>query len=465
MSKPTLVAPVVGMPPRERPDRPDTNGELDGTEDAVALAFVRNNHGRFRYIPGAGWFDWTAHRWQRDVKMAHFNVARIICRERGEYAAGAAENKRLASAKMVAGVVALARTDPRIVQTIEAFDREPLELNTPAGICDLTTGAIRPHEHALVTKVTAVAPDFNASRELWHTFLRDIFGDDVDLVDFMRRLLGYFLTGSIREQILAFLYGTGANGKNTMLDLVQRIMGDYALKLPSEVLMARHGDRHPTEIAQLHGVRLAVANEIEEGEHWAESKIKELTGDALLTGRYMRQDFFTFPATHKHVIAGNHRPQVRAMDEAMKRRIVLVPFRVRFQGSRRDNHLPAKLWAAAPAILADLIEAAAEWHNHGLMIPEAVRAASEEYATTMDSLGNWIADCCVVNADADGKGGKLYTSYALWKRDRGEQPVSMTRWGEQMASRGHEKYRNNGARYRGIDLTGDALHRVESARS
>lgn len=429
------------------------------TEDAIASLLVRDYRDTFRYAAGLGWMRWRGDHWEQDDRLAHFDVARRLSRARGVQATDA-DNRRLGSAKFVNGVVTLARSDPRIVHGADEFDSDPYTLNTPAGIVDLTTGTLRAHDHALVTKVTAVAPDFQASRAIWHSFLRDVFNDDIELVDFTRRLLGYVLTGATHEQILAFCFGTGANGKSTLLDLMLWLMGTYAGKLPADALMARRGERHPTEIAGLKGIRLAVSNEIDEGEFWAESKLKELTGDQVLTARFMRMDYFTFNATHKHVIAGNHRPQIRAMDEAMRRRIVLVPFNVRFEGSKRDKGLPAKLRASGPAVLADLIEGAAEWHRHGLGIPAVVRQASDEYATTMDSLGNWMAECCITNPDIDCKARLLYTSYSLWKKDRGEVPVSETRWGEQMMSRGYAKVRNNGMRYKGLDLTGEAHDRA-----
>lgn len=441
------------------------NGELADTEDAVASAFVKGWSDRFRYVPGWGWTSWEGTHWVRDDRLRHFNIIRAICRERGEHATTDSENRRLGSARMVAGAAQLARADQRIVHDVAEFDADPLALNTPAGMVDLTTGTMRPHAHDLVTKCTTVAPDFKASRGRWHKFLMGVFMNDSDLVDFMRRFLGYTLTGLTREQVIAFLHGGGANGKSTLLDLMFYIMGNYALKLPAETLMAHRGvERHPTDVAQLHGARLAISNEIDEGEFWGESKLKELTGDETLTGRFMRQDFFSFRASHKHIIAGNHRPQVRAMDDALRRRILLVPFRQKFEGDRRDNNLGMKLREDAPAILADLVEAAAEWHQRGLLIPDAVRAASNEYAATMDSIANWTAECCTVAGTVECRASLLFESYSLWKRDRGESPVSMTRWGEQMASRGYAKRRSGGWLYGGIDLTADARHRVEMGR-
>ena len=433
-------------------------------EDELALQFVKRHGDDFRSVPGWGWMSFEGTHWLRDARLRHFDAARALCRELGAGVdRSATDEKRLASAKTIAAVVQLARADQRIVVMPEEFDSDPMLLNTPGGVADLRDGSIRPHNRDYLTKLTAVAPDFNRTPTAWLQFLRDVFEGHDDEIRFIRRLLGYSLTGETREQVIAFFHGDGANGKSTLLDVVQGILGSYALKIPSSMLMAQRNVTHPTDVAGLCGVRLAVANEVSEGEHWDEARVKELTGDTRLTARFMRQDFFQFDATHKFIIAANHRPQVRAMDHAMRRRLLLVPFSARFEGARRDPDMLAKLTAEAGAILAWLIVGACDWHESGLMVPERVRAASDEYAAAMDSMGLWLSECCRHTGDLldSERMRDLYRSYSDWKHDRGEQPVSQTRWGEQMRSRGFEKYTNNGTRYRGIVLNGSEAQRLQ----
>ena len=145
----------------------------------------------------------------------------------------------------------------------------------------------------------------------------------------------------------------------------------------------------------------------------------------------------------------------------MKRRMALIPFNAKFQGDRRDQQMLAKLKAEGPSVLAWMIGGAAEWLDGGLDIPPAVRAASDEYATTMDAMGNWIADRCDRDPDQSETASLLYRSYADWKRERGEYPVSETRWSEQIVSRGFERFRSNGSRYRGLRLTSHERYRIE----
>ncbi len=284
------------------------------SEDELALRFVERFGNDYRSVPGWGWVHFEGTHWTRDTRLRHFDDARGICRELGAVAdRGAADAKRLAAAKNVAAVIQLARADQRIVILPEAFDCDRMMLNTPTGVVDLRDGSMRPHARDYLTKRTSVAPTFAVAPATWLQFLADVFGGDDDVVAFVRRLFGYVLTGETREQVVLVFHGDGDNGKSTLLDIVLGIMGDYAIKVPSAMLMAQRGERHPAGVAGLCGVRLAVANEVSEGEHWDEGRVKELSGDMKLTARFMRQDFFQFDATHKFIIAANHRPQVRTI--------------------------------------------------------------------------------------------------------------------------------------------------------
>jgi putative DNA primase/helicase len=202
-------------------------------------------------------------------------------------------------------------------------------LNTPGGVVDLRTGEIRKHKaEDYLTKITGASPDPTCPIPTWLAFLDRVMGGDVTLIAFLRRLTGYALTGSTREHALAFLYGTGANGKSTLLNAVTGIASDYHRTAPIETFTANNTDRHPTDLAGLRGARLVTATETEEGRRWAESRIKALTGGDRIAARFMRQDFFQYVPQFKLVIAGNHKPGLRSVDKAMRRRFHLIPFTV-----------------------------------------------------------------------------------------------------------------------------------------
>src|SRR4029079_18211533 len=153
------------------------------------------------------------------------------------------------------------------------------------------------------------------------------------------RMAGYSLTGITREHALFFAYGTGGNGKGVFLNTLSAILSDYAAVAPMEAFIATQGERHPTDLAELRGARPVTSQETEEGRRWAESKIKALTGGDPITARFMRQDFFTYLPAFKLVIAGNHKPGLRGVDEAIRRRFHLVPFTVTIAEDQRDLEL------------------------------------------------------------------------------------------------------------------------------
>ncbi|HUS53275.1 MAG TPA: phage/plasmid primase, P4 family, partial [Thermohalobaculum sp.] len=322
-----------------------------------------------------------------------YDLVRKICREEAALCDKPGTATMLASAKSVAAVEKLAKSDRRLAATIDQWDADPWVLNTPDGVVDLKTGTIRPHKpDDYATMITATAPGGDCPR--WRKFLDEITGGDADLAAFLQRLAGYSLTGSTREHSLAFLYGTGANGKSVFLGTLAGMLGAYAKTAPIETFTATMTDRHPTDLAMLRGARLVSAQETEEDRRWAESRIKSLTGGDVIAARFMRQDFFEFTPQFKLVIAGNHKPGLRSIDEAIRRRFHLVPFTVTIPPEKRDPDLAEHLKAEWPAILAWAIEGCLAWQRDGLAPPESVLAATAHYLEGQDAIAAWIDDCC-----------------------------------------------------------------------
>jgi len=255
----------------------------------------------------------------------------------------------------------LGSQDRRLAATDEQWDRDPWLLNTPDGTIDLCTGTLRaPDPNDYITKATAVRPDPGWPIPLWLGVVSRMFEragrPDVELIAYMQRVLGYCLTGITDEHVMWFLYGTGANGKSVLLSTIGGILACYHRIAPIETFAASAGDRHPTELAMLRGARLVTATETEEGRRWAEARIKALTGGDTIAARFMRQDFFEYKPQFKIVIAGNHRPGLRSVDEAIRRRFNLVPFATTIPSEERDPELTEKLRNEWPGILAWLIQ-------------------------------------------------------------------------------------------------------------
>lgn len=434
------------------------------SDDALALTFVARTFDSFRWSPGLGWMVDDGIVWSQDDRLQRFDQARQVCRQAAIQAAKEheGEGKRIASARTVNAVLNMAQADQSIVLPTDLWDADPMELNTSNGLLDLKTGIIRPRGRAFVTQATRVAP-VAAPCPTWQRFVTEVFLGDLDLIEFMRRAMGYCLTGDRREQVLFFWYGLGANGKSVLAEFLQWIGGSYTLKLPASVLMQSKGDRHPTELAQLRGKRLAVSSELDEASSFNESLIKELTGDTTLTARFMRADFFEFGMTQKHVIVGNFKPRLRGGDLAIARRMLLVPFMASFKGPACDPAMLDKLKAEAPAILHWIVQGAVAWASEGLAVPESVRASSADYIAEHDDLALWIDDCC--ERRGEGRAADLYASFSLWKKARGEHALTMTAFGSRLSSLpGIAKRNSNGVRYLGLQLSAFELQALHDLR-
>jgi len=407
----------------------------DHTDEALALAFAERHAGDLRYVASWGrWLIWDGQRWKFDETLRAFDLSRAICREAAAKCKKSKLAAVLASAKTVAAVERLAKADRRLAATQDQWDADPWFLNTPGGVVDLRTGDMRPpcrDDH--MTKITAVAP--GGECPTWLKFLDRIFGTDRELIAFVQLMLGYALTGSTREHALFFCYGTGANGKGTLLNTVAAIIGDYATTAPMETFIATTSERHPTDMAGLRGARLVTAQETEEGRRWAEAKIKALTGGDKIAARFMRQDFFEFTPQFKLIIAGNHRPALRNVDEAIRRRLHLIPFTVTIPPDERDGTLPERLRAEWPGILAWMIRGAVAWASAGLRPPQVVRDATDKYLAAEDALERWLEERCDLDPQCTATSSDLYADWKRWCEETGEFSGSLKRFIQNLESR------------------------------
>jgi putative DNA primase/helicase len=237
-----------------------------------------------------------------------------------------------------------------------------------------------------------------------------------------------------------------ANGKSTFIDAITKCIGDYHRTAPIETFSESKSERHPTDLAGLRGARLVTATETEEGRRWAESKIKTLTGGDKVSARFMRQDYFEFTPQFKLLIAGNHRPGLRSVDEAIRRRFHLIPFAVTIPAGERDKNLPNKLNEELPGILAWMIQGCLDWQKHGLLPPEAVTAATNTYLEAEDSIAAWIDDCCNLDPQKWETSAKLFARWTAWAERTGEYVGSQKRFSERLEARGIEPLRKRDGR-------------------
>jgi putative DNA primase/helicase len=404
------------------------------TEDGLALGFTRRHGDSLLYVNEWGrWLRWDDTRWATERTLAVFDLARTLTREIGDTIPDPKLAARIRSAGTVAAIVSLARADRAHARVTEDFDRDAWLLNTPAGTVDLRTGAMRPHRRVdAITKVTPIAPS-DAEAPRWRACLDTWTQGNRGLAAYLQRLAGYWCTGSVKEEQLAVVYGPGGNGKTKFLETIRRCLGhDYVTGVAMETLIVTAGEQHPTDLADLRGARLAIATETEEGRRLAEAKIKALSGGERIRARHMRRDFFEFDPTHKFVIVGNHRPGLRNVDEAMRRRLHLIPFAAVISPDVRDPNLAEKLAAEHPAILRWMIDGCLAWQERGLDPPDCVQAATQEYLESADAFGRWFEECCITGPNMTVTKAAAFTSWKTWAEAAGEYVGNQRRLGERL---------------------------------
>lgn len=438
-----ILAPVA--PPDELPQQ--------FSDDALALAFSDRYANEMRFVAKWNkWLRWDGMRWVFDETLHVFDLARSVAREYAEFCGKPDDQPKIASAGKVAAIERLARSDRRHAATVDMWDADPWLLNTPGGIVDLRSGRILQHNPTrYMTKLTAIGPSDSDDCPIWRAFLHQITGGDKELEAFLQRVAGYSLTGSTREHAIFFLYGTGGNGKSVLLNTLTAILADYAEVAPMETFTASQSERHPTDIAGLRGARLVTSQETENGRRWAESKIKTMTGGDPIKARFMRQDFFEYTPSFKLMIAGNHKPGLTGVTEAIRRRFHLIPFTVTI--TQPDRDLPEKLRAEWPAILAWMIEGCLQWQAEGLNPPPAVAEATEVYLSEEDSLGQWIEECCITGRGRWCSGATLWDSWVRWNAANKDPPGTRKAFAEALAAHGYSNERRHGGRgHAGIAL-------------
>ena len=445
----------IGDEPGPESDTSAGEETVWGTEDALALSFTRRYHQDWRYVAAWGkWLVWDGQRWRSEDTLAATDLVRHVCRHASVKSSNPKIAAKLAAASTVSGVERLARADRRHAATTDEWDADQWLLNTPGGVIDLRHGRMRPHDRLdRMTKITTATP--RGDCPIWRQFLDEVTGGDKTLQTYLQRMVGYALTGSTREHALFFLYGTGANGKSVFVNTLATILGDYATNAPMDTFMETRTDRHPTDMAGLRGARFVAAIETEQGRRWAESKVKNLTGGDKISARFMRQDFFEFFPQFKLFVAGNHKPAIRNIDEAMKRRLHLIPFTVTIPPERRDKHLQQKLLAERDGILAWALDGCLAWQRLGrLEPPQQVMDATEEYFEAEDALGRWLDENCVRVPNAKSLTAELFNDWKQWAEAAGEFIGSQRRFSDLLMTRGLEKWRNGvGIRgFQGIGL-------------
>ena len=419
---------------------------LSDLGNSERLVYRHGDSLRFCYARTC-WLVWGGERWLADataevVRRAKETV-RNICREAAEVVDDE-ERKMIVrwalhseSRTRIDAMIKLAESEPGIPVAPDQLDADPWLLNVENGTIDLRTGTLHPHRRGnLLTKLAPVeyAPD--ATCPLWLDFLHRILAGNEELIRFLRRAIGYALTGDTREQAFFMLWGSGANGKSTFLETIRAMLGEYAQQADFTTFLTRNRDGIRNDVARMDGTRFVSAVETEGNRRLAEVLVKQVTGGDRVTARFLYREFFEFVPSFKLFVATNYKPLIHGTDHAIWRRIHLIPFSVTIPDHEQDRTLPARLKSEIPGILSWAVKGCMEWQHEGLSAPTEVTAATSAYRAEMDRLADFLSDCCETDAYATVKSGDLWSAYHCWCEVNQTEPMSKNEFWSQISVRG-----------------------------
>ena len=314
-----------------------------------------------------------------------------------------------------------------LTESVSNFDADPMILATGTDWIDLETGqAHSPDPNILVSKATQVSYCSGATCPSFEQFLHDIFEGNPDLISFVRRAIGYSLTGSTAEQCMFIMIGDGANGKSTFINVINQLLGTYGTTAAANTLVANGGSSIGDDLVDLEGARLISVSETEEGQALAEAKIKQMTGGDRLKGRHLYGRYSTFTILGKLWLATNSLPHINNSDYGIWRRIMAIPFNRTFSAAEQDKTLQSKLMAELPGILNWATQGCLEWQQEGLNPPSVVTEQVAEYRTSMDSISQFLRDECEVGVDFSYSASQFYSAYRNWCFAVGKKPKNQT---------------------------------------
>lgn len=420
---------------------------LDDTGNAERMFVNYGNRLRYSYVEKA-WYYWDERRWCRDITGTIDRVADdslgIMQSELEIYrqidAKSPPKDGQQSMEKLFQRHIKTSRSSKaktamkkelqhQVPIVLGQFDRDKYALNTPNGIIDLKEGCVLPHDiEKYITKLTGTGISESDCPQ-WKAFLDTIFCGDPEMIRYIRKAVGYSLSGSTSEQCVFFLYGTGRNGKSTFLDTIRAMMGDYAANAQPETIMVsqKNTGGARSDIARLKGARFVTTVEPNEGMRLDEGLIKQLTGGDPVTARFQYSQEFEFTPEFKIWMATNHKPIIRGTDTGIWRRIHLVPFTAAIPENKVDRNLPYKLRKELPAILKWAVDGYTLYKSEGLRMPAAVMNAVDDYRREMDVISAFLTACCTVGKGAE-QSSVLYAVYCRWASDNNEYKMSHTRF-------------------------------------
>ena len=410
------------------------------------------------------WLIWQGGRWQIDTTGGAMRIAQGIVSELYSKAAeadGKDERAALSSwakvtdtRKGLTNMLALAANRSKFALTADDLDQDSWLLGAGHTTIDLKTGTPRDSSQIdLITKCIGPTYDEAASWPLWGAFLLRTFPDEA-VRYYVKRAVGYCLTGSMVEQCFFFCYGMGANGKSVFLAILRALLGEYARQADFSTFLIQRNEKVRNDLAALAGARVITAIEAEEGGRLSMQVIKSWTGGDPITARFLFAENFTFKPVGKIWLAANNKPAITERNLAAWRRVRLIPFTTTIPPEEQDKNLEQKLLAELSGILNWALEGLQEYLEIGLEPPEAIKAATDEYRKENDSLEQFISECCDVGKLMACKNSELYRAYQSFCDMSGLKALTPHKFSPELNAR--EGIKSSRSKY-GIEWLGIAL--------
>ncbi|MFG3244635.1 phage/plasmid primase, P4 family [Streptomyces sp. NPDC048157] len=450
----------------------DARAAFDATDVGLAIRLRDHMNGGIKWASGLGFMVWNGRFWEpgedRVRQALHHMGAALL-------STGRDVDRKLAlralTSRSITDIMEELPSVPGVRAEADQFDRRPDLLSVANGTLNLKTGVLGPHDRDdLITQCLDVEYDPDAECTRWLAFLDEVFPNHPDMPAYIRRLVGYGLTGYTSEQVFVFHHGGGKNGKSVYLDTLLSVFSGVARSTEFTTFEQRTsiGQASP-EVAGLRGYRMVMASETEKYNRLAESLVKQLTGGDAITARFLHQNPITFTPRFLLQVAGNYKPAIVSQDFGIWRRVKLIPWEATFNGAQQDSHLPAKLRAEAKGILAWAVRGAQEWAASGLGEPTTVVEATQDYRESEDRLAEFIETALVVEPGATITPTELRTTYQQWAQDSGlTSKETLAGWSisVEMESRGYPKKRTASRRFHeGIRLRTDSeRHRANASQ-
>jgi len=440
-------------------NQPNPNRVIDPTEIGRAEKFSNENASTHCFVSEEKqWHIFDGNIWKpqdqkkvlgQAVEYTMLHADRIIVMDDDEAREEAIANlRKYANRSGVSNIVEMAAW--RLMRSSSEFDTDPDALAVSNGWIDLKTGRLMPSAPEKMFSLSA-STNYHPSAEgkLWRKTVLEVFNNSKLMAEYFQRAVGYSLLGSNPEQLLFLCHGSGANGKSLLLETIRNVMGTYGQSMEMTTLMkgkAQSGQASP-DLARLRGIRFALASETERGQQWSSNRIKTLTGGDTITARPLYKDVIEFRNQATIWAAMNHLPEVDASDEAMWRRIKLIPFNRVFSPEEQDVNLPQKLAEEHEGILAWMVQGLQMYRNAGLQEPPAVKEATSSYRDEMDSAKRFF-DTQAIFAQSERTPVKdVRETYREWCREENLKPLAASQFNKALEDKGCRQSKSGSTRY------------------